>query len=114
MAEKLNKKAAPAAKSAKADKPAKEATAKKGGNPEALKKAREARASAANENRTYKHTAKLKDIKLREGSWTEFMVSTILDHKNTDDAKAAAKKSKEFGDKKLDFTWAANKGYIAF
>jgi len=108
MAEKLVKKAAakPAPKKADAAKPK--------GNPEALKKAREARASKEAENRKYKVTAKLKDLTLREGSWTKFMVETILAHTTTDDAKAACKKSKEYGDKKLDFTWAAAKGYIAF
>lgn len=88
--------------------------AKKGGNPEALKKAREARASAAQENRKYKHTAKLKDIALREGTWTARMVEIIMGNNTTDDAKAELAKDKNFSDKKLDFTWAEKKGYIAF
>lgn len=109
MAEKLAKKA-PA--KAEAKKPA--AGGKPKGNTEALAKARAERTAKAAENRKYKHAVKLKDVSLREGSWTEFMVQTILSHNTTDEAKAEAAKSKEFGDKKLDFTWAANKGYITF
>jgi predicted transcriptional regulator len=112
MAEKLSKKPVPA-KAAKEPK-AKAATGKPKGNTEALAKAREERAAKAAENRKYKHAVKLKDISLREGSWTARMVEIIMSHTTTDDAKAALAKDKEFSEKKLDFTWAAQKGYITF
>lgn len=109
MAEKLKTKAAKAAKAAPAEKPA-----KKGGNPEALAKAREARASAAQEDRKYKTLVKRGDIKTREGTWTEAMVDIIMSNKTTDAAKAELADHKEFGERRLDFGWAEKKGYISF
>jgi hypothetical protein len=50
----------------------------------------------------------------RAGTWTNFMVETILEHTNSDAARAAAAKSKEFGDKKLDFAWAKAKNFITY
>jgi len=35
-------------------------------------------------------------------------------HKDTDSAKAAHAKSKQYPNHKLDFNWAAQQGYIAF
>ena len=110
MAEKLKTKKAPAAKAAK---PAKAATGKKG-NPEALAKAREARAESARADRSYKHEmtpAKALET-TREGSWTRRMVEIIMSHKSTNDAKDELAKDKEYGDRRLDFAWAATKGYI--
>lgn len=78
------------------------------GNAEALAKAREAR----NVNRKYTVNTKLKDIKVREGSWTEYMLKTILGNKDTDSAKSAHAASKQFEGKNLDFSWANSKGYI--
>lgn len=106
MAEKLKTKPAKAAAEKKA--PAKK------GNPEALAKAREARASAAQEDRKYKTLVKRADIKTREGTWTEAMVDIIMSNKSTDAAKAELAAHKEYGDRRLDFSWAEKKGYISF
>lgn len=78
------------------------------GNADALKKARESKGPAP--DRAYKVLKK--ENAGREGSWTQFMIETIQAHTSTDDAKAACAKSKEFGDKKLDFGWAEKQGYI--
>lgn len=109
MADKLAKKTPP---KADAKKPA--AGGKPKGNTEALAKARAEKTAKAAENRKYKTTAKLKDIKLRPDSWTERMVTIIMSNNTTDDARAELAKDKTFSDKKLDFTWAEKKGYIAF
>lgn len=77
----------------------------------------EAKAKAAKPDRPYKHLVKLADITLRPGTWTEYMVQTIMSHKTTAAANAAsqAKRDREFGGKKLDFKWTADaKKYIAF
>lgn len=110
MAEKLKTKGSTKpAKTADAAKPA-----KKGGNPEALAKAREARASAAQEDRKYKTLVKRADIKTREGTWTEAMVDIIMANKTTDAAKAELAEHAEFSERRLDFGWAEKKGYISF
>lgn len=84
---------------------------KRRGNPEALAKAREQKGPAP--DRTYK-AVKGKENTAREGTWTATMLEIILDNTSTDDAKAALKKNREFGDRKLDFTWAEKQGYIKF
>lgn len=87
---------------------------KRKGNPEALAKAREARKNGVVENRKYKVLVKRGDVKVREGSWTEAMVGHILANKDTDSANAALKGDRPYKDRKLDFSWAAKKGYIEF
>lgn len=106
MAEKLKGKAA----APKADKAA---PAKGKGNTEALAKAREARTAEGAKDKKYKVLTKLKDIKLRENSWTEAMTTAIVNNTSTDAAKAEIAEHKEFGDRRLDFKWAADKGYIS-
>jgi hypothetical protein len=111
MAEKLQK------KGTEPKKPAKAAPAKgggRGGNPEALAKAREARAAEGAKDRKYKALVKLGDLKLRDGSWTARMVEIILGNKTTDAAKSALLADKEYGDRRLDFKWAEGKGFIEF
>lgn len=88
----------------KTDKP------KKAGNADALARAR----AAKNVNRKYKPLVRAKDLKLRDDSWTKYMVETILANKDTDSAKAAHASSKQFEGKNLDFTWASAKDYIQF
>lgn len=110
MAEKLKTKGADKKAPAKADK----AAPKSKGNPEALAKAREARASAAQEDRKYKPLVKLADAKVREGTWTARMVEIILGNKTTQAAKDELAADKEYGDRRLDFGWAEKKGLIEF
>lgn len=115
MAAKLSKKpAAKAETKAKAASEKKAPAGKPKGNADALAKAREERAAKAAENRKYKTLVKLKDLSLREGTWTEAMVQAILGNNTTDDAKAAVAKHSEFGDRKPDFSWVEKKGYISF
>lgn len=85
--------------------------AKRKGNPEALAKAREAR-NGPPVNRVYKVLNKTNGG--REGSWTNAMLGHILGAKSTDEANASLAKDRPNKDKKLDFSWAAAKGYIEF
>ena len=50
----------------------------------------------------------------REGTWTAYMINTILAHKAVDDAVAAHKADTKsgFSEKSLDFRFAEDKGYI--
>ena len=45
----------------------------------------------------------------REGTWTHYMVNHVLKHKSTAQATAA---QTEYKDKKLDFKWMNQKGFI--
>lgn len=117
MAEKLKAKStgnAKALKAAAAKTPVggakKTAGTKPKGNADALARAR----AAKNINRKYKPLVKAKDLTLRDGSWTQYMVTTILANKDTDSAKAAHTASKQYVGKNLDFTWASAKDYIQF
>jgi hypothetical protein len=77
----------------------------------------EAKAKAQKADRPYKALVKFADTGVRPGTWTTFMVETILAHKSTDAAMKAseARRNREFGGKKLDFKWAADvKKFIQF
>lgn len=82
------------------------------GNPEALAKARAARGSDEAKNKPYKVLAK--ENPAREGSWTYAMLEHILGASDTDGAKASLAKDRTYKEKRLDFGWAAKKGYIKF
>jgi hypothetical protein len=79
------------------------------GNPDALAKARAARAAPA-VNKPYKVLVKTNPG--REGTWTHAMVEHIIGATSTDDAKASLAADKENKHRKLDFSWAAAKGII--
>lgn len=99
-------KAAPVGGKAKAAAPA-----AKRGNPEALAAARAARGSP---DRTYK-VLKTPEYAPREGSWTSAMVSYIVAHTTTAEASKALKSDKNgHREKRLDFKWAEEKGFIKF
>jgi hypothetical protein len=64
------------------------------------------------QDRKYKNAGRKDESK--DGTFRKYMLSTIMAHKSTADAKAAHAKSKKFPSHKLDFNWAAQQGYIAF
>jgi hypothetical protein len=99
MAEKLTKK--PAAKAAP-----KAAAAKPKGNPEALAKAREAKAAASAGPDKRKISVVKKPHGAREGTTRATLLDTIYKSKTVQDAVDA-------GIKKSDVAWAARGGYIA-
>lgn len=106
MAEKLKKPAAtpakkPAATPAKGKTPAKEKV-------EGTKRGR----SAA--DFSYKHlmTPKQAAEKVRAGTWTGRMVEIIMSHKNSAAAREALAADAEYSDRRIDFKWAADKGFI--
>lgn len=104
------------ADSAAKAKPAKAAPAKAAATAKKAERA-EAKAKAANPDRPYKVLVKFADTGIRPGTWTTFMVESILAHKSTAAANAAtqARRDREFGGKKLDFKWVADvKKFIQF
>lgn len=50
----------------------------------------------------------------RPGTWTSYMVRTVLAHTSVRDAEEAHRKSTEYSAKRLDFTWMEAKGYISW
>lgn len=72
--------------------------------------------ASAKADRKYKALVKAADCNLREGTWTETMVKTILAHTSTHAAQAAMDSARgEFKGRKLDFKWAADvRNYIKF
>lgn len=95
----------------KAEKPAKAAKARL----EAKKEERKAERASWKQDRTYKVVAKLDDINMRPGTWTETMITVALAHTSTDKANAALAKHREFGDRKIDWKWLSDtRGYIKF
>lgn len=101
MAEKLTKGGAAAKKSAD-----KKAPVAKKGNPEALAKAREARAAASAGPDTRKITVLKKPHGAREGTTRATLLDTIYKSKTVQDAVDA-------GVKKSDVAWAARAEYIS-
>lgn len=75
-------------------------------------KAAKAKQPARGGNRTYKLAGRKDESK--PGTFRTYMLSTIMAHKDTDSAKAAHAKSRQYPNHKLDFNWAAQQGYIAF
>lgn len=53
-----------------------------------------------------------KTVALREGTWTHFMVLTAIQSKTTFAADALVAKHKEFGHKKMDWSWLVAKGHV--
>lgn len=86
-----------------------EGAPKRPGNPAALEAARAAR----NVDRPYKVVPK-KANEGRENSWTARMIEIAQNNASTDDAKAELAKDNEFGERRMDFSWLKNKGYIIF
>lgn len=84
----------------------------------AAKKAdRSAARQSSKEDRAYTVNPKaLAEKPVREGTWTDVMVKTIMAHKSTHAAQAAMDAARgEHKGKKLDFKWAADvRGYITF
>ena len=106
MAEKLKTKTATPAK-----KPA--ATPAKGKAP-AKEKAEGTGRGRAAADFSYKHamTPKQAAEKVRAGSWTGRMVEIIMSHKTSAAAREALAADAEYSDRRLDFKWAADKGFI--
>lgn len=75
-------------------------------------KADKAKQPSKGSNRAYKLAGRKDESK--PGTFRTYMLSTIMAHKDTDSAKAAHAKSKQYPTHKLDFNWAAQQGYIAF
>lgn len=48
----------------------------------------------------------------KRGSWTEYMVQTVLAHTDTSAAEAAHRSSGKFPEKSLDFSWMFKHQYI--
>lgn len=63
----------------------------------------------------YAHMMTLKQAmeKVRAGSWTARMLEIIMSHKNSAAAREALANDSEYKDRRLDFKWAADKGFIA-
>lgn len=78
----------------------------------AAPKAAKNKQPSAGSNRAYKLGATKNTAKA--DSWRGYMLTTIMGSKDTDSAKAAHAKGKQFADKKLDFNWAAAQGYIVW
>jgi hypothetical protein len=87
-------------KPAKADKPAK------------APKASKAKAPAKGTNRPYKLGKTANEA--RPDSWRHHLLTMVMTHGDTDSAKAAHAKSGKFSANKLDFNFAAAKGYIVW
>jgi len=93
--------ASAAAKPAKAAKPAAKAA-----------KAAKAKQPAKGTNRAYKVGTTANEA--RPDSWRHHLLTMVMTHKDTDSAKAAHAKSGKFSANKLDFNFAAAKGYIVW
>lgn len=81
------------------------------------KAAKSAAKATASKDRAYTANPKaLADKPVREGTWTDVMVKTIMAHKSTAAAQAAMDAAKgEYKGRKLDFKWASDvRGYITF
>lgn len=79
--------------------------------------ARKATAPVTGETRKYAEVkSATKDMVMRAGSWTEYMVQTALAHKDTASANAAlAAKPFDGKARRIDWNWLANvRGYIKF
>ena len=106
-----------AAKAAKAELEAQEAEPDK---PAKGKKAKAAVATGDAAERATRTNYAGKTIKVltaapvaREGTWTHFMINSVLSSATTDEAKAKVADS-NFAHKMVDFSWLAKKGYVAF
>lgn len=59
-------------------------------------------------------TADAKLATVRPDTFREYMVTTILAHKDTASAKAAHAKSGKYSNERLNFNWARANGYITY
>lgn len=75
-------------------------------------KAAKTKQPARGTNRKYKLAGRKDESK--PGTFRTYMLTTIMTHKDTDSAKAAHAKSRQYPNHKLDFNWTAQQGYIAF
>jgi DNA-binding protein H-NS len=94
--------------------PAKKPAAATKGNAPAKEKTGSGRGRVAADF-TYKHLMTPKEAaeKVRAGSWTGRMVEIIMSYKTSAAAREALANDAEYGDRRLDFKWAADKGFIA-
>lgn len=111
LANGITAKDAPQSAKAVADQKTKPAKAENKGKAR-TEKAPKNKAPSRGASRAYKLGARKDESK--PDTFRRYMLSTIMAHKDTDSAKAAHAKSKQYPNHKLDFNWAAQQGYIAF